>query len=202
MVLLLACTTEVYLINKILNRLLKPKPEFKMKPYTKAQPLELPQEVLPSSKGNTSIENFRFKEDFLPQSITELPDLSYSLVAKLTGDSVILTLACSGLEQSYDFPILKADFDKYYNSDYLFFLANRIVKSLSSIYPFLDEAALVNSFLDLEEEEFLNVSYQISYRLDLYFQYFSSKLLVQKVNDASEDRWRSIKSQMHLLNNC
>ena len=200
--LLLVCTTEVYLINKILSRLFKPKSEFKMKPYTKVEPPEITQEALPSFVEDAFIQKFQIREDSLSEISNHLPDINYSLVAKLTEDTLVLTLACSGLAESYQFPILKTEFEKYYNSDYLFFLASRIVKSLASVYPFIDETALVNSFLDLEEDEFLNVSYQTSYRLDLYFRYFSSNLLAQKPNDVAEDRWRNIKSQMHLLNNC
>jgi len=200
--LLLVCTIEVYLINKILSRLFKPKSEFKMKPYTKVVPHQVPEEALSSLVEDAFIQNLQVREDSLSEASSYLPDINYSLIAKLTDDTLVLTLACSGLPESYQFPIVKTEFEKYYNSDYLFFLASRIVKSLASIYPFIDETALVNSFLDLEEDEFLNVSYQTSYRLDLYFRYFSSNLLTQKPNDATEDRWRNIKSQMHLLNNC
>lgn len=202
MALSLVCTIEVYLLNKILNRLLKPKPEFKMKPYIKAEPPALKQEVLPSPPDSQVIETLKVGENSL-SSISSYPsDFSYSLVARVTEDTLVLRLSCSGLSEFYDFPIIKSDFESDYNSDYLFFLASRIVKSLASIYPFIDEPVLIDSFLDLEEDEFLNVSYQISYRLDLYFQYFSTNLFTQKINETAEDRWRNIKSQMHLLNNC
>lgn len=190
------------MLKRILNRLVKPKPEFKMKPYTSVKPPAIKQEALPAPAEDVTADSLELRESFSNTFLNNLTDYSYSLVARITEDTLVLKLSCSGLDKSYDFPIAKSEFDKYYNSDYLFFLASRIVKSLASIYPVIDEALLIDSFMELEEDEFLNVSYQVSYRLDLYFQYFSSNLLAQRVNEVAEDRWKNIKSQMHLLNNC